>query len=160
MLFACDVAVAKPMAPVVHIVLRSDIVLNTRRFTIADVAQVKASDAGLQAQLEHLELGSAPRIGHIELYTREELNRALRSRLSQAIAVDWEGAQRVKVSASEQSVDGTALFAAATNFLQNELNSRYDRVVVYPLVQPTDIALPIGEVTYQEIGRASCRERV
>lgn len=133
----------------VRIALKDSAVVAGMRMTVADLAQVEASDARLQAMVAQLELANAPAVGSIERYGREEIQRALRSRVPGLPPIAWEGAHDTRVIRAEQAADTNAIARIAIEALEQALAGRFAELNVTLQGQLAPIALPLGIVRYQ-----------
>jgi flagella basal body P-ring formation protein FlgA len=140
--FAQSDAKARP----VKIELRAKVQVNHMQVTLGDVANLSAGDLATLYQWMKLPLGTAPRAGNMVSLERTELERWVRSRqLGQGTAV-WTGAERVLVSASEQTLAGERVIESAREELSRWLKLRVARSEISEISEPRDVSLPQGSV--------------
>jgi flagella basal body P-ring formation protein FlgA len=150
-LLAClaGTGVAAPAAAPIQLTLRDSATARGRYFTLGDVAEVTADSAELEASVRSTPLGAAPRVGHVEQFTRDELIRTLRMRmLPQVLAISESGARAVKVRTLDQSIDPPRIVELATAHLSARLVDRFDKVTVRVAEMPRELAVPAGMVSY------------
>ncbi|MEO6936636.1 MAG: flagellar basal body P-ring formation chaperone FlgA [Collimonas sp.] len=130
----------------VKIELRAKVQVKHARVTLGDVANLSTGDLATLYQWMKLLLGAAPRAGNMVNLERGELERWVRSRqLTQGVAV-WSGAERVEISASEQTLAGERVIDSAREELSRWLKTRVERSEIGEVSEPRDLSLPQGKV--------------
>ncbi|MFZ6646141.1 flagellar basal body P-ring formation chaperone FlgA [Undibacterium sp. TJN25] len=146
----------------VQVDLSADVAISQKRFTLGQIAVVKTDDNEIRKTVESLEVGQAPRVGYVEQYTKEELDRLIHSRVPlMRAALDWHGAKAVKVRAAGHSLDNAKVVESAREYLAKELGAKFKRVELNSAAPVADIELPTGEVSMTcrplEMGRLYSR---
>jgi flagella basal body P-ring formation protein FlgA len=121
--------------------LRADALVRGRQLTLGQVA---ALPAGAAQRLGQAALGPAPRPGYPEILSRQRIERLLRQQ-GIAEALQWRGAQRVRVESAGRLLDGAAIGAAALAAVHARLAGAGLAAEVALERQPDAVALPEGE---------------
>lgn len=122
--------------------LRPAALIDHPRIVLADVARIDGTQPGA-GELDHLELGPAPRVGYVERLTRAQVEQAiLRSARFNAIA--WSGAPSVAVRTRAQTVHGDQLAAAAIAAAEHEFADSQTKLEVTLSAPPADLDVPAG----------------
>ncbi|AMO95589.1 flagella basal body P-ring formation protein FlgA [Collimonas fungivorans] len=130
----------------VKIELREKVQVNHMQVTLGDVANLSTADLATLYQWMKLPLGTAPRAGNMVSLERAELERWVRSRQFGQGAAVWTGAERVLISASEQTLAGERVIESAREELSRWLKLRVARSEVSEISEPRDVSLPQGSV--------------
>jgi flagellar basal body P-ring formation protein FlgA len=133
----CAAALACPTFVAAAVLeLREQVLIGQPRVQLADVAAITGDGAG---RLANMDLGSAPRIGYVQRWTRAELAELIRRR--GAGEVEWQGAQQVHLRTASRLVDAAAMLAEAGRAMQATFGAG-GALQLSPLTQPVEVEAP------------------
>ena len=133
----CAAALAcPPLVAAAVLELREQVLIGQPRVQLADVAAITGDGAG---RLQALDLGSAPRVGYVQRWTRTELAELIRRR--GAGDVEWQGAQQVQLRTASRLVDAAAMLAEARQAMQAAFGAG-GLLQLTPLAQPVEVEAP------------------
>lgn len=133
----CAAALACPTLVAAAVLeLREQVLIEQPRVQLADVAAITGDAAG---RLQALDLGSAPRVGYVQRWTRNELAELIRRR--GAGEVEWQGAQQVQLRTASRLVDAAAMLAEAGQAMQAAFGAG-GPLQLAPLAQPVEVEAP------------------
>ncbi|NRR31470.1 flagellar basal body P-ring formation protein FlgA [Oxalobacteraceae bacterium] len=144
-------ATARPAAAgEVILTLRNEVVLETPRMVLADVAAVQADSDALKRAVEALPLGRAPLTGQLDVRSRAELDMLLRgAALSLGQNMVWHGASAVKIRSASRELDEAELLAAAMKHVRAAFGSQYDMLDLALATPLPPLRVPLGPVEFQ-----------
>ena len=133
--------------PDARIALNERVQVRHANVTLNDVAQLRTRDVKTLRQLMALSIGPAPRPGESIVLDARVIARFVQKRLELAEgAVEWDGAQRVRIERAVQPLFGAQLQTAARQRLESWLRGRYDHFSVSAGQNVDDLLVPAGDV--------------
>ena len=133
--------------PGVHVALHERVQVRQASVTLNDVAQLRTRDVKTLRQLMALSIGPAPRPGESIVLDAKTIARFVQRRLElTADAVEWDGAERVRIERAIQPLFGSQLQTAARQRLESWLRGRYERFSVSAGQNVDDLSVPAGDV--------------
>ncbi len=129
----------------VSVELRAEVLLDHARIALADVAVIHA-DAAQAAPLAAIDLGSAPRVGYVERFSRAQVEQAIRRTTANAGPIRWSGATAVAVRTEVQTVTAQALSDAAVSALRRHFGGVGGNTAISVDAPPADVLVPVGQV--------------
>ncbi|CAJ0822609.1 hypothetical protein LMG18101_05093 [Ralstonia flaminis] len=133
--------------PGAHVALHEHVQVRRANVTLNDVAQLRARDVKTLRQLMALSIGPAPRPGESIVLDAKTIARFVQRRLElTGDAVEWDGAERVRIERAVQPLFGAQLQMTARQRLESWLRGRYERFSVSSGQNVDDISVPAGDV--------------
>lgn len=131
----------------ITISLKPEASVTSQQVYLRDVAQIDSKDSLLAERLGNVKLASAPRIGYAERLSREEIERAIRLRLSAGLHPQWEGARAVTVRTAGRVLEAARVIDQAQSYLASALRQQGEGWSISPATAIDDIEVPQGEVS-------------
>ena len=145
-------------AAAMQLTLKTEALVNGARVTLADVAMPDESDRAdkpvsndtkknslMWTNLAAIDLGSAPRPGYTDRYSRKEIERQVRQRgIGGEIA--WRGAEAVRIERVAQVFDSKKVSDSAEAYLRELLRGDGSRIELQLAAPVPDLALPNGRL--------------
>jgi flagella basal body P-ring formation protein FlgA len=125
-----------PAAAGAELSLRENVLATQPRLHLGDVAEISGEGAAALAQLE---LGSAPRVGYVARWTRQELQELVLRRSGHSVAMN--GAQQVQVRTAARLVTAAEQLALAGPALQAAFGAD-GPLQATPLQAPAEVEAP------------------
>ncbi|WP_420997933.1 flagellar basal body P-ring formation chaperone FlgA [Cupriavidus sp. 30B13] len=130
-----------------HVALADQVQVRRPEVLLGDVAQLRSGDLDTLRQLMSLSIGPAPRAGDAVVLDRRMIARFAQARLRVAEgAIEWEGAQSVRIERATQSIAGDRLVGAAREQLDGWLRGRYQRFSLAATQDVSVLQVPAGDV--------------
>lgn len=127
-----------PAAAGADLALHENVLATQPRLHLGDVAEIHGEGA---AALAELELGSAPRVGYVARWTRQELQELVLRRSGRS--VEWRGAQQVQVRTASQLVTAAEQLALAESAVQAAFAAD-GPLQTAPQQAPAEVEAPLG----------------
>ena len=141
---------AASVADDLQLELRADVVVTGSHILMSDLTSVASANKQLKDAVESMRVGNAPRVGHVERYTRAELEQQMRSRLiPYSGKIEWSGANAIKVRSAGQILPGDKLSEEIKEIVKSELKAKYASVELNSSSPLADVELPVGEVSWK-----------
>jgi flagella basal body P-ring formation protein FlgA len=135
---------AAPAPRTLAVELRADVQVAGGAVALGDVALLDANDPGA-ARLAAVRLGTTPRVGYVERFTRAQIAQAVR-RQSDVAAIAWSGAESVVVRGQSHEVGADALASAAIDAVRAEFGVANPGLEVRLAAQPAPLEVPNGRL--------------
>lgn len=130
--------------------LKPEATVEARYFTLVDVAEIRATTPEVASALQGLRVGSAPRVGYVEQFARDEIVRTVRQRLLPLqVQIEADGSSAVKLRSIGRPADLQAIADFAHSYLHGLLKGRFNDVEVSLAAPVADFELPAGNVAYK-----------
>ncbi|MCH8618761.1 flagellar basal body P-ring formation chaperone FlgA [Undibacterium sp. TS12] len=146
--FALGLSAMPAMAGVV-MSLKTDAVVNAARVKLSDLVDIDAEshqqDEPLIKTMAAVDMGNAPLPGYSLRFSRKEIERIIRAS-GQVKAIEWRGAEAVKVERLAKVFDSTQLAIAAESYLKQVLGNGQNQVVVETAERLPELLLADGKV--------------
>jgi flagella basal body P-ring formation protein FlgA len=155
---ASFIAGAAASAAAMQLSLKTEALVSGARVTLADVAMPEDGDrAGkpvsnaakknsmMWTALAAIDLGSAPRPGYTDRYSRKEIERLVRQR-GIGDGIVWSGAQAVRIERIAQVFDAQKISDSAEAYLRELLRGDSSRIELQLAAPIPDPALPSGRL--------------
>lgn len=132
-------------AETVQLALRASVVLDHPQVLLADVAVIKAPTPALQAALEQVQVGSAPRVANVEQLSREALGRIVARRFFlEQVDLQWSGAPTVQLRTASQMISVNVLVDNARAAVLAAFGARHPQLAVTALPGMSEVEVPAG----------------
>ncbi len=138
----CSAATAYADAPV-RIDLHSSAALAGTHYTLGDVADVDAADAGLRQRLVALTIGAVPRQGYTETISRSQIEAFVRQQVRLA-DTEWNGASEVRIHGQGQHIAAEELADIAARTLGAALEAQSVAIDLQPVGHRDGFNVPAG----------------
>lgn len=136
-----------PASASVSVELRSQVELLSQYYSMADVARIRCADSSSCQKLKSLRIGKTPRPGYWGQISRRDIQARVRAKLpGQAKALEWSGADVVRVQALGVALDGDRLIATAEAVLGKHLAATFTDFKIKSVQQPDALQVPEGKL--------------
>lgn len=128
--------------------LQQDAVVESARYKLSDIAQIRADDPRIRRRLESLIIGAAPRIGYVDKIRKLDLlSRIERHLPGLQKNITWKGPEYCRVKRLGVTFEKQQVIKAAEKKLHHWLSQRYENFNLVHTGNHDDLYLPKGSVT-------------
>jgi flagella basal body P-ring formation protein FlgA len=112
-------------------------------YTLGDIADIDTVDTALKERLTTLEIGLSPRHGYTDTISRKDVENILRQKVPPD-AVEWRGAQSIRIRGRGQTVAAEWLSDAGAHALYAVLSKSFKAIEMQPVGTLEGIHVPFG----------------
>lgn len=145
-LFCVRPAFASTDAKAATVTIKSEISVRSDKFTLGDIADVRATLPQFSARLREIALGYSPQVGAVRELTRQRLQLAIAGAGISAELVELNTPLVVKVRRQSQRVDQTTIRAAIETSLFDTFKAMGAEARISSLDLPLEIEVPMGNL--------------
>jgi flagella basal body P-ring formation protein FlgA len=137
---------ASTESKVATVVVKSEISVKSDRFTLGDIADVRATLPQFSTRLREIALGYSPQVGAIRELTRQRLQLAIAGAGIAADLVELSTPPIIKVRRQSQRVDQLVIRKAVETSLFDTFKSMGAEAHISSLDLPAEIEVPMGNL--------------
>lgn len=125
------------------VALRSDAVIHASTYRVGDIATVTADDVLAAGKLHDMEMGVAPRPGHSERLTQQQVMRFIEVHMPESRRkLQMAGSQTINVHTTGIALDKERAQQLAMAVLRSALGAGYERVEIKQVAPLREMVLP------------------
>ena len=137
---------ASTEAKVATVTVKAEISVRSDKFTLGDIAEVRASLPQFSARLREIALGYSPQVGAVRELTRQRLQLAIAGAGISTELVELNTPTIVKVRRQSQRVDQATIRAAVESSLFDTFKAMGAEAHISSLDLPLEIEVPMGNL--------------
>ena len=142
----CSSVLASPDTRVATVTIKPDISVRSDKFTLGDIAEVRATLPQYSARLREIALGYSPQVGAVRELTRQRLQLAIAGAGISAELVELNTPLVIKVRRESQRVDHATIRTAVESSLFDTFKAMGAEARISSLDLPFEIEVPSGNL--------------